>query len=74
MKGMRVVCVREKAMYLYKIGEQFTILDVIEPRESIIGERYYTLVSDSGQKMGWIESKYFRPISEIREEKLNQLI
>jgi hypothetical protein len=74
MKGMRVVCIREKPLYKYKIGDQFTILDIVEGEKSMTGDRYYTLVSDSGQKYGWIESKYFRLLSEVREEKLNQLL
>lgn len=71
MIGQRVVCVKEKALSnKLIIGRLFTIR---ETTVSTSGKEYWTLISDDGDKLGWIETNYFRPLSEIREDKLKEL-
>jgi hypothetical protein len=33
---------------------------------------YYVVVSDKGDTTGWLSSDYFKPISEVREDKLKE--
>lgn len=71
MTGQRVVCVKEQALSnKLIIGRLFTIR---ETTVSTSGKEYWTLISDDGDKLGWIETNYFKPLSEIREDKLKEL-
>lgn len=72
MIGERIICIKERALdNRLKVGKQFTIRDYsgkIGP-----GNEYYVVLSDSGEIIGWIESTYFRPLSEARLDKLLEL-
>ena len=71
IEGEKVVCVKEKALSnKLIIGRLFTIREVTL---SGSGKEYWTLISDDGDKCGWIETNYFKPLSEIREDKLRKL-
>lgn len=71
MIGERVVCIKEQALSnKLIIGRLFNIR---ETTVSTSGKEYWTLISDDGDKLGWIETKYFKPLSEIRLEKLQEL-
>lgn len=72
MIGEIVVCIKEQILdYRMKVGKQFTIRDYT----GLIGSdnEYYVVVSDIGEKIGWIDASHFRPLSEIREDKLQEL-
>lgn len=74
MIGERIICIKERALdNRLKVGMQFTIRDY----SGVIGgngNEYYVVVSDdSDDKIGWIESTYFRPLSEARLDKLVEL-
>ena len=72
MIGEIVVCIKEQILdYRMKVGKQFTIRDYTGLIGS--GNEYYVVVSDIGEKIGWIDASHFRPLSEIREEKLQTL-
>ena len=71
MIGERVVCIKEQALSnKLIISRLFTIR---ETTVSTSGKEYWTLISDDGDKLGWIETHYFKPLSEVREEKLQEL-
>jgi hypothetical protein len=71
MIGQRVVCIKEQALNnRLKIGKLFTITNVTSSRTDV---EYWTVIDDEGYTCGWIETNYFRPLSEIRQEKLQEL-
>lgn len=77
MIGEKVVCIKEQEITDYKslsnkliIGRLFTIRETTVSKS---GKEYWTLISDDGDKLGWIETNYFKPLSEIRSEKLKEL-
>jgi hypothetical protein len=53
------------------LGKIFTITRVVTPNISFY--KYYTLVSDIGEEIGWLDSTHFMPLSEIRLERLQEL-
>jgi L-rhamnose isomerase len=72
MIGERVVCIKEQILdYRMKVGKVFTIRDYTGKIGS--GNEYYVVVSDSGEKIGWLDSSHFKPLSEVREDKLQEL-
>ena len=72
MIGERVICVKEQILdHRMKVGKVFTIRDYTGLIGS--GNEYYVVVSDIGEKIGWLDSTHFRPLSEIRELKLQEL-
>ena len=72
MIGERVVCIKEQILdSKMKPGEIFTIRDYsgkIGP-----GNEYYVVLSDTGEKIGWLDSKHFKLLSEVRQDKLQEL-
>ena len=77
MIGEKVVCIKGQEITDYKslsnkliIGRLFTIRETTVSKS---GKEYWTLISDDGDKLGWIETNYFKPLSEIRSEKLKEL-
>lgn len=73
MIGERVVCIKEQILDgRMKVGEIFTIRDY----SGLIGNsgnEYYVVVSESGEKLGWLDSKHFKLVSEVRQDKLQEL-
>lgn len=72
MIGEKVVCIKEQILdHRMKVGGQFTIRD----HTGLIGSgnEYYVVVSDSDEKIGWIDSKHFKLLSDIRQDKLQEL-
>ncbi len=77
--GLIVICIKENGIGFphqveskIKRGKKYTVINVAE--SSIYSSQfYYHLISDEGKDCGWIPSKHFIPLSEIREEKLNEL-
>lgn len=71
MIGERVVCVKEQVLHhKIKVGKLFTVTNKTVGRTDV---EYWTIISDDGYSCGWIESNHFRPLSEIRLEKLQEL-
>ena len=68
--GQRVICIKEEA-YFSKIkqGKLYVIKNVTISR---LGNEYWVVTSD-GYDCGWILPVYFKLISEIRSEKLEEL-
>jgi len=72
MIGERVICIKEQIFdHRMKVGKQFTIKDYTGQIGS--GNEYYVVVSDIGEEIGWLDSTHFKPLSEIREDKLQEL-
>lgn len=72
MIGERVVCIKESSE---EVGKLFTVTNTTVYSSSFkifIGE-YITVISDDGISSSWVDSSYFRPLSEIREKKLQEL-
>lgn len=67
MIGLKVIGVMNQGNIL---GKKFTVKDV-----EIVNETVYYIVinNDSGEEVGWVKSSYFKPISEVREDILNEL-
>jgi hypothetical protein len=55
-----------------KIGKQFTIRDITIGNTT--NKIYYDIVSDDDVKFGWFDSIHFKTLSEVREDKLNELL
>ncbi len=71
MIGERVVCIKEQSLNRrIKIGMLFTVINTTVGNTSA---EYFTVISDDGISSGWVDSSYFRPLSEIRQEKLQEL-
>ena len=82
--GTKVVCIKEFSGIVdswyggngssLKLGKLFTICDKTIVISSIIELDYlYKLISDSGEVVTWIDSSYFKTLSEIRVDKLEKL-
>lgn len=72
MIGERVVCIKEQIIDgRMRVGKQFTIRDYTGLIGS--GNEYYVVVSDTDEKIGWIDSTHFKLLSEVRQEKLQTL-
>ena len=77
--GLKVVCINELGLIPHKcgtgrikIGKQFTIRDITIGNTT--NKIYYDIVSDDDVKFGWFDSIHFKTLSEVREEKLNELL
>lgn len=77
--GLKVVCINELGLIPHKcgtgrikIGKQFTInaYSIGNTTNKI----YYDIVSDDDVKFGWFDSIHFKTLSEVREDKLNELL
>jgi hypothetical protein len=69
--GLKVVCIKGQALdWRLKIGERYTVRDIAF---SIENDKYYVVSSNNGERVGWVSEYYFKPISMVREDKLNQL-
>ncbi len=69
--GIEVVCVRTESNYpQLKLGKKFTITNKCRGTYNDL----YKFVSDSGEKVSWIELEYFKTLSEYRSEKLENLL
>jgi len=73
MIGQGVVCIGGQALdWRLNVGEHYTVYDVANSK--VNGSDYYYVVqSASGERYGWISDFYFKPLSEWREERLNEL-
>ena len=72
MIGERVVCIKEQIMDIrMKVGKAFTIRDYTGLIGS--GNEYYVVVSDTGEKIGWLDSTHFKLLSEVRQDKLQEI-
>ena len=72
MIGERVVCIKEQIIDgRMKPGEIFTIRDYTGLIGS--GNEYYVVVSDTGEKIGWLDSTHFKLLSEVRQDKLQEI-
>ena len=72
MIGERVVCIKEQIIDgRMKVGKLFTIRDYTGLIGS--GNEYYVVVSDTGEKIGWLDSKHFKLLSEVRQDKLQEI-
>ncbi len=78
MIGNKVVCIKGQDLDsmnpepILEIDKIFTIRDVSWSIDK--SRKYYVAVSDKGEKTGWISANYFKTLSEVREEKLNQIL
>jgi len=77
--GLKVVCINEGGLIPHKcgtgrikIGKQFTIRDITIGNTT--NKIYYDIVSDDDVKFGWFDSIHFKTLSEVREDKLNELL
>ena len=77
--GLKVVCINEVGLIPHKcgtgrikIGKQFTIRDITIGNTT--NKIYYDIVSDDDVKFGWFDSIHFKTLSEVREEKINELL
>lgn len=72
----RVVCIKESSE---EVGKLFTVTNTKtfgKGSVNSLGTKtigYITVISDDGISSSWVDSSYFRPLSEIREEKLQEL-
>lgn len=74
MIGERVICIKEIiGLYRAEVGKQYTIKDYTGIIGSA-GNEYYVVVSDSGETIGWLDSTHFKLLSEVREEKLQEIL
>ena len=72
MIGERVVCIKEEVNYpQLKIGKLFTVTEKVR---GSLGVDLYKLISDKGEKVNWIDHYYFKTLSELREQKLENLL
>ena len=72
MIGLRVICIKLETLNdRLEIGKIYTVRDVSWSQART--RKYYVVVSDKGEKTGWISANYFKPLSEMRQEKLNEL-
>lgn len=72
MIGERVVCIKEQILdYRMRVGKVFTIRDCTGLIGS--GNEYYVVVSDTGEKIGWVDSTHFKLLSEVRKDKLQEI-
>ncbi len=87
--GLIVVCIKENGIGFphqieskIKKGKKYKVTNASESffpkslsNQSIDSSSlyYYHLISDEGEKIGWISSDHFIPLSEVREEKLKEL-
>ena len=73
MIGLKVVCIGGQALdWRLKVGVHYTVRDVAQSR--VNGSDYYYVVqSASGERYGWISDSNFKPLSEWREIRLNEL-
>jgi hypothetical protein len=53
------------------VGEHYTVCDVVNSK--VNGSDYYVVQSASGERYGWISDSHLKPLSEWREERLNEL-
>lgn len=84
MIGERVVCIKESSeedllwRQLHR-GKLFTVTNTKtfgKGSVNSVGTKtigYITVISDDGISSSWVDSSYFRPLSEIREDKLQEL-
>lgn len=54
-----------------RVGKLFTIRDYTGLIGS--GNEYYVVVSDTGEKIGWLDSTHFKLLSEVRQDKLQEI-
>ena len=72
MIGLRVICIKGEALNSkLKVGKLFTVRDVSYNKDK--SNKYYVVVCDNGEIAGWVSSNNFKPLSEVREEKLHYL-
>ncbi len=79
--GLIVVCTKENGIGFphqiestIKKGKKYIVVNASESFFSkSLSNHYYHLISDEGEKIGWVSSDHFIPLSEIREEKLKEL-
>jgi len=73
MKGQVVVCISSQALdWRLNVGEHYTVYDVANSKVNG-GDYYYVLQSASGERYGWISDFNFKPLTEWREDRLNEL-
>ncbi len=75
MIGNKVVCIKGQALALepiLEIDKIYTVSDVSWSHDK--SRKYYMIVSDKGETIGWISANYFKTLSEVREEKINQIL
>ena len=63
---MKVKCIDNRAGFI-TIGK---IYDVIDDDD----ECQYLIIDDNGDEDWWYSKKYFKPLSEIRNEKIERLL
>jgi len=71
--GDIVVCIKSQALNgRLKLNTTYRIVDI---SQSLVNSSnfYYIVVSDKGEKIGWIEDYHFKLLSELRNEKLKEL-
>ena len=63
---MNVVCIKNKCYFNLTLGKLYDIivLDIFDN---------YLLIDDKGFS-SWYPKKYFKPLSEIRNEKIDKLL
>ena len=72
MIGLRVICIKGEALNSkLEVGKLFTVRDVSYNKDK--SNKYYVVVCDNGEIAGWVSSNNFKPLSEVREEKLQDL-
>jgi hypothetical protein len=77
MIGERVVCIKESSE---EVGKLFTVTNTKTFGKGYVNSvgtktiGYITVISDDGISSSWVDSSYFRPLSEIREDKLKTIL
>ena len=72
MIGLRVICIKGEALNSkLEVGKLFTVRDVSYNKDK--SNKYYVVVCDNGEIAGWVSSSNFKPLLEVREEKLQDL-
>jgi hypothetical protein len=61
---MKVKCINSKFWYL-TIGKMYDVINE--------NDYFYEIVEDSGYS-NWYHKEYFKPLSEIRNEKIDKLL
>jgi hypothetical protein len=70
MIGLKVVFIGSD--WRLNVGEHYTVYDVANSKVNGC-DYYYVVQSASGERFGWISDYQFKPLSEFRLEKLEEL-
>jgi hypothetical protein len=71
MIGLIVVCDKTRPLdNRLKIGEKYKVVEVARSKYNDI---YYVVITDKGNRIGYLSKSYFKPLAEVREQKLKEI-